>query len=41
MWTFVKLQLTALSALEPTQGTHKLAGTGLNRNCTANPLTLP
>ena len=38
VWPFMELQLTALSALAPTQGTHKLIGAGLNRNYTGNPL---
>ena len=36
VWPFIELQLTALSALAPTQ---KLIGAGSNRNCTGNPLT--
>ena len=39
VWTFVELQLTALSALAPTQGIHKLIGVGLDKNYTGNPLT--
>ena len=35
VWTFVELQLTALSALVPTQGTHKVIGVGLE-NYTGN-----
>ena len=39
VWLFMELQLTALSALAPTQGTHTLIGAGLNRNYTGNRLT--
>ena len=39
VWPFMEPQLTALTALIPTQGTHKLIGVGLNRNYTGNPLT--
>ena len=35
----MELQLTPLSALAPTQGTHKLVGVGLDRNYAGNPLT--
>ena len=37
--SFMELQLTALSALAPTQGRHKLIGVDLNRNYTKNHLT--
>ena len=39
VWPFMELQLTVLSALTLTQGTHKLIGAVLNRNYVGNPLT--
>ena len=39
VWTFDALQLTALSALARTHGSHKLIGAGLDMNYTGNLLT--